>query len=62
MKPERERMETAETRLLALLEKITGGHGMVAVRIAVEELVTSSLAAGVAAERERHDNSARAHG
>lgn len=62
MKPERERMETAETRLLALLEKVTGGRGMVAVRIAVEELVTSSLAAGVAAERERQGHARPAHG
>lgn len=46
-------MESAETRLLALLDKVTGGHGMAAIKVAVEELVTASLAAGVAAERER---------
>jgi hypothetical protein len=61
MNQERERMETAEVKLISLLDKMTGGRGMAAVRVAVEELVTASLAAGVAAERERQRFACPAH-
>ena len=53
--PERERMEKEEIALVAMVSKLTGGAGMVAVRLAIDSLVTAALAAGVAAERARHE-------